>query len=384
MSHPHNTTYANAAPGRRRGFWLVLALIAGVCLAAGAYQMWHIIALRIEMVGDGKTVASYNYDLSNLTVPRKPLVASGNVKDGMPAATNPVVIGMDNQHLYKQPGQRIVTKPIIDEFQNDATKVFSRPVVNTDEVIGIVVDGQARAYPMRFMRWHEIVNDTVGDTPVAVTYSPLCDAAVVFDRRVGGEVLEFGYSGLLYNSNLVMYDRRKSPADESLWLQLKFEAIAGQAAGRKLTVLPMTMTDWETWAADHPETTVFIGNHFERRRYKRDPYRMYLEDQELRFPVEPMIDGDDAWEIVWAMRFGDQWKLFDEQVDSLVGALDDDSAGAGDRPAVRCLRFAWHAMHAGKQASGTTGKQQSQTPGGHVTNVAARGVQAVSRQGHRK
>jgi hypothetical protein len=135
--------------------------------------------------------------------------------------------------------------------------------------------------------------------PIAVTYSPLCDSAVVFDRRHNGETLEFGVSGLLCNSNLVMFDRRPQRADESLWSQLQMRAIAGPAAadGARLGVLPSTIMPWPDWRAAHPQGTVLMPDPGRLARYKKsDAYDTYFREHSLRFPVDPLppYDGRPA------------------------------------------------------------------------------------------
>ena len=111
-------------------------------------------------------------------------------------------------------------------------------LVPRDDVIGVVVNGQARAYPVRFMIWHEIVNDTLGGVPIAVTYNFLTDSVAVFERTIGDEVHTFGESGLVYRSNLVLYDRRPGQRGESLWSQMGERAIAGPASGTPLVRIP--------------------------------------------------------------------------------------------------------------------------------------------------
>jgi hypothetical protein len=104
----------------------------------------------------------------------------------------------------------------------------------TEPVIAVSINGESRAYPLRILTWHEIVNDTVGGIPVTVTYCPLCNSSIVFDRRVRGQVLDFGTTGKLRNSDLVMYDRQT----ESWWQQFLGEAIVGEMTGESLTMIP--------------------------------------------------------------------------------------------------------------------------------------------------
>jgi hypothetical protein len=215
-------------------------------------------------------------------------------------------------------------------------------IAGGDAVVGVVIAGQARAYPVRFLFWHEIVNDELGGVPIAVTFSPLCDSVVVFDRRVEGRVMRFGYSGLLSNSNLVMYDRQERESDQSLWSQLRFRAIAGPLAGRPLDVLPMWHGKWSEWAASHADTTVWAGEAAMKDQYKgggifgvgSHPLRSYFDKGELRYPVQPVPPGDGGrrWmDRVLIERRDGRWSLVDSPT--------------GDLPTVRACWFAWFAMH---------------------------------------
>lgn len=151
-----------------------------------------------------------------------------------------------------------------------------RPLAETKDippreaVITVLLDGQtSRAYPLRYLMFHEIANDTIGSVPVAVTYCPLCNSAVVFDRRVGGQVLEFGVSGMLRNSDMVMYDRQS----ESWWQQATGEGIVGVMTGRELKRFPVWMESFETFAAAHPDGLVMGPPS--RAPYGRNPYVGY-------------------------------------------------------------------------------------------------------------
>lgn len=141
----------------------------------------------------------------------------------------------------------------------------------TEPVIGLAVNGDARAYPLRILTWHEIVNDTVGGVPVAVTYCPLCNAAIVFDRRLNGEAVAFGTTGKLRHSDLVMYDRKT----ESWWQQFLGEAIVGELTGTRLDVLPARLEAWQRFAARHPDGRVLVPTNPNLRRYGANPYVGY-------------------------------------------------------------------------------------------------------------
>jgi hypothetical protein len=118
----------------------------------------------------------------------------------------------------------------------------------SEPVLALQIGPDARAYPVQILIWHEIVNDTVGRVPVAVTYCPLCNSAIAYDRRLTGRVLSFGTSGLLYDSNLVMYDRQT----QSLWVQFTGQAVAGVLTGHQLRPYPMQTVSWGAWRAAHP------------------------------------------------------------------------------------------------------------------------------------
>jgi hypothetical protein len=140
-----------------------------------------------------------------------------------------------------------------------------------EPVIGLEIGGDARAYPLRILIWHEIVNDVVGGMPVAVTYCPLCNSAVVFDRRVPPHVLDFGTTGKLRNSDLVMYDRQT----ESWWQQFTGEAIVGALTGAELKLVPSRLESFSRFKERHPVGKVLVPNDPTKRDYWRNPYVGY-------------------------------------------------------------------------------------------------------------
>ena len=159
-----------------------------------------------------------------------------------------------------------------------------------DPVVGLTIDGDARAYPLRILTWHEIVNDVVGGLPVAVTYCPLCNSAPVFKRTVDGQILEFGTTGKLKDSNLIMYDR----TTESWWQQFTGEAIVGEMTGAKLDLLPARLQSWSEFVAENPNGQVLVPNNERMRDYGRNPYtrydssRPFLYDGRLPPGIDPM------------------------------------------------------------------------------------------------
>jgi hypothetical protein len=143
---------------------------------------------------------------------------------------------------------------------------------DNEPVLAVEVGGVAKAYPIRIMTWHEIVNDEFGDTPVVVTYCPLCNTGIAFERPViDGELLDFGTSGKLFNSNLVMYDRQT----ESYWAQATGQAIRGPLVPEELDFVPARLLSWGDWVDAHPDGDVLsIETGFDRN-YGTNPYGGY-------------------------------------------------------------------------------------------------------------
>ena len=174
--------------------------------------------------------------------------------------------------------------PSIDDPVFDTAEVADSWLNGADVIFGVNRNGIRKAYPQRIMNWHEIVNDYFGEEPVVVTFCPLCGTAISFERVVNGEVTEFGVSGKLYNSDLIMYDRES----KNLWQQLTGEAIVGESAleNQVLQKIPTTTTSWEKWKNKYPDTLVLSTSTGFSRDYGEYPYDSYETDQRLLFNVE--------------------------------------------------------------------------------------------------
>ena len=140
-----------------------------------------------------------------------------------------------------------------------------------EPVLALEINGDARAYPLRIMTRHELVNGTVGGVPVTVSYCPLCNSAVAYDRRVGERILDFGTSGALFNSSLVMYDRQT----ESLWSHYTGEAVVGHLTGARLDLVPVQTVSFEAFLAAHPDGQVLSEDTGHYGQYGQNPYRFY-------------------------------------------------------------------------------------------------------------
>lgn len=165
-----------------------------------------------------------------------------------------------------------------------------------DAAPGVLVEiaGEARFYPFGILVWHEIVNDQIDGQPFAVTFCPLCGSAIVFDRRVNGETLEFGVSGLLWQSNLLMYDR----STETLWSQAGRRAVVGSMVGSELAILPLKWLTLGEVRAEHPTALVLSEDTGHRRNYRANPYSGYEDDERLIFPVSVKDERFAAKEIM--------------------------------------------------------------------------------------
>ncbi len=180
-------------------------------------------------------------------------------------------------------------------------------LADTEPVIGLVIDGDARAYPLGVLTRHEIVNDIVGGIPVTVTYCPLCNSGIVFDRRLDGKVLDFGTTGKLRNSDLVMYDRQT----ESWWQQFLGIAIVGELTGKSLEMIPSRLESFANFRARAP-----AGKVLESRGYGDNPYAFYdtrsrpygFFTGQLPKGIEAMARvvavGNEAWSLSLLRRKG--------------------------------------------------------------------------------
>src|ERR671936_633044 len=203
--------------------------------------------------------AGWKTDFGRHTVPLGEFMSGGPGMDGIPALGRP-------------------------RFLTVAKGTYLRP---REPVIALILAGHARAYPLQILVWHEIVNDAVAGVPVAVTFCPLCNTAIAFDRRVGGRTLSFGTTGNLRNSDLVMYDRQP----ESWWQKFGGEGVVGRYAGTRLRVLPARIVAWRSFRAEHPDGLVLSRETGYSRPYGENPYAGY--DDVSSPPFFPAAHGDD-------------------------------------------------------------------------------------------
>ena len=210
----------------------------------------------------GSVDIATEFDLSNLTIP-KDQIHTLLPKDAIPALTNPQLTPL-TEATYLQPNDRII----------DVT-------INNNGITESV------AVPLKILNFHEIANITVAGKPVAATYCPLCDSVTLVSRTVTNsngqtETLDFGVSGALYNSNVLMYDQTHN----ALWSQLGLKAVSGPHAGTELKLLPVKIIPWSQYQTDHPKGQVISINTGHNRPYDGNPYQVYFENQDyLMVPI---------------------------------------------------------------------------------------------------
>ena len=249
---------------------------AAVAILAMSFQD-QTNSIAIEIPSDTSLKIMETDGVKHL-VPLDKIKGGGPPKDGIPSIDNPIFAPVSKS-----------------QFMSDS-----------DTVIGLEINGDARAYPLFILVWHEIVNDTVGEIPVSVTYCPLCYTNQVFERIVNGKVVEFGTSGKLYNSNLLMYDR----LTESYWSQALGLAVKGELTGTQLNLIPFDVITWGDWKDLHPNTLVLTTDTGHLRSYATDPYGNYYTEPRIMFPVEYSDDRIHPKEIIIGVEIDNVYKAY--------------------------------------------------------------------------
>ena len=314
--------------------WLSVVLAVAIVVATGTGSFWVTgfpLAPAAAAPASGPAALA-NFNTDRLQIPAERIHDGGPPKDGIPALTDPDTVPIADAH-FLEPG---------------------------DRVIGVEIGGETRAYPMKVLNWHEVVNDELGGVPIVVVYCPLCDSASVAERRIGGETLAFGVSGLLANSNVLFYDR----THDALWSQVGLRAVSGPHAGRSLDHRPWSVTSLEAWREAHPQSTVVSTDTGHPRNYQRNPYERYFRTDRLMFPVAHRDDRLDPKARVVGVRVGDIAKAYPlsairaaeggKLADTLAGerlVLSSVDGGARVTAApekariVHTFWFAWAAFH---------------------------------------
>ncbi len=237
-----------------------------------------------------------NSDNGEWLVPDDEVFDGGPGKDGIPAISNPGFTG---------PGE-------------------AQYLTDNDLVLGLVKDGVARAYPHNILDRHEIVNDSFDDLVIAVIYCPLTGTGTGWNRRVMGSITTFGVSGLLYNSNVIPYDRET----DSNWSQILLKAVNGPLKGTKAETLNLFETSWATWKSMYPETLVLSENTGYKRNYKLSPYGDYKTNSAILFPVNNYDDRLYGKERVLGVLVDDKAKAYSfEKFGTSISLVHDTHNG---------------------------------------------------------
>lgn len=209
---------------------------------------------------NGQELKGWKTNITKKSIDLSELKAGGPPKDGIPSIDQP----------------RFVS-------QNEAANW----VESAEPVIAFTHHGEARAYPLQILIWHEIVNDQFNNTPVVITFCPLCYSAIVFDRRIDGVVHEFGVSGFLLHSDMIMFDRKT----ESLWQQFTGEALVGDYTGKNLKILPSQIISFKQFRDTYPLGKVLSKETGHARSYGNNPYAGYDDINNSPFFIDESSDG---------------------------------------------------------------------------------------------
>jgi Protein of unknown function (DUF3179) len=267
-----------------------------------------IITLFPILISCQESVNSSDEIIGDWLIPSNQIYDGGPGKDGIPAISNP-------------------------DFADNASIDYMK---ENDLIIGIKIKDGVKGYPHPILNWHEIINDKIADNNFSITYCPLTGSTIALNRNIGGTVTTFGVSGLLYNSNLIPYDR----ATNSNWSQMKMKCVNGKLEGTDFDYIHTFETSWKTWKKIFPNAQVVASNTGFNRQYSAYPYGTYRSDESLIFPianennelslkerVHGIIDDDKVYAIRFSL-FENGTKLYTKQIGAnnyiIVGSKSDN------------------------------------------------------------
>lgn len=274
------------------------------------------------------------FNLGGALIPVDEIHSGGPPKDGIPSLDNPAFVEASQAHFLR----------------------------DTDRVLALTRNGVSKAYPLRILNWHEIVNDRFGDEGIVITYCPLCGSGTASEAKVAGKFLQFGVSGLLYNNDVLMYDRQT----QSLWSQILSQAVTGPMKGTMLPAVAVTHTTWGDWRNRHPGTLVLSQETGFNRNYQANPYDGYGRDSSIMFPVRFRAEGYHPKEQVLGLVLDGKAKAYpfvelakgSGEVEDMLGnhrilirynhthqSAEVFDADGKPLPGVVLFWFAWYAFH---------------------------------------
>ncbi len=286
----------------KKAFFVVVLVL---CVAAGVYY-WFCCNNGVD-----KTVIVDSGENGEIL---------DNSESGMPGGDESSVASVDSalndeQRILEGENKRRLVQgcldgkdciPSIDNPRFVSVNETSSFLNDDDLVVGVNIGDEAKAYPLKILNWHEIVNDKIGGKYVAVTFCPLCFTGIVYERVVGDEPVEFGVSGYLLNSNLVIYDRKT----DALWSQLTGEALTGAQIGEELNKITAWTVQFGVWKQDHPNTLVLSTDTGFERDYDLYPYGEYKESKEIYFALENSDNRLFEKDLVIGVTLADKSKAY--------------------------------------------------------------------------
>jgi hypothetical protein len=308
-----------------------------------------LVAAALLCLGQGAGERPNGFDLAGAAVPREAILAGGPPRDGIPRVDEP-------------------------RFASLETATW---VAATSIVLGVEIAGDARAYPVHLLEYHQVVNDVVGGVPVVVTYDPIAGVPRVYRRELGGRLLRFGVSGLIYNANFLLYDLET----ESLWSQFLGRAIAGGLAGRVLARVAVRQEPLGAWAGRHPGTRVLERPLPERIDYRYSPYEVHWISEKIPFPVAARDDRFHPKELVVGVVVAGRGRAYlGSALTAAGGHAEDEIAGRriridydtnlaafrwdapADAEVTEAYWFAWKAFHPETEVWGSPALRTEGTP----------------------
>ena len=293
-------------------------------------SLWLLLFLANTCFAQSKN----GFNLEGALIPAEKVLSGGPGKDGIPAIDKPEFVPADKAGFLDEEAR----------------------------VLGIHYKGMTKAYPINILNWHEIVNDEFNGEPVVITFCPLCGSGMAFSSVINDQVLTFGVSGLLYNSDVLLYDRQT----QSLWSQLMTQAVSGAYKGQRLVGIPVLHTSWQDWKTKYPDSLILSTETGVKRDYKKSPYAAYIKSPQTMFPLSSVSRRYHPKEEVLGLEVDGQFKVYPfielekspaEFVDTVKGRMltvrydsKHRSAAVFDQQgkqlvSVRTFWFAWYAFH---------------------------------------
>ncbi|MCG7985488.1 MAG: DUF3179 domain-containing protein [Candidatus Thiodiazotropha lotti] len=269
-------------------------------------QRDNLVNIRIVWIGfcllfasaqiSAGAIYKNGFDVTDAIIEVSEILPGGPPRDGIPAIDEPQFVHADDADFLKP----------------------------EDRILGMERNGIVKAYPINILNWHEIVNDRFRQEPIVITFCPLCGTGMAFEATVRGDPLMFGVSGLLYNSDVLLYDR----ASESLWSQIMKQSISGKHQGDRLRHVPLQHTNWADWSDRYPDTLVLSDDTGFSRDYQRSPYRGYDKSRDLYFPVEFRSKGYHPKERVLGLEVNGTYKAYPFiELSKTDGLIEENLAG---------------------------------------------------------